>query len=157
VHCFSTHMSIQPVFREGRPPKVCTLERGDTINDDGHSHSGSQSKFQSNSALCRVISHILNPINAPTDNEKSIAPDKTHMWTLVKHHQVTIAMHESAHGTMYESSTSCQEGLSTFVGGHIWSLRQGDDGYPFGYTVTNNWQSCMWVVEHNRVFLHGPL
>jgi len=72
--------------------------------------------------------------------------------------QVTIAMHESDHG-MYVSwsSTSHWEGLSTFVGGHIWSLRQGDDGYPFGYTVTNNWQSCMWVVEHNHVFLHGPL
>jgi len=39
--------------------------------------------------------HILNSITeAPTDNEKSIAPDQT----LAERHQVTIAIHESAHG-----------------------------------------------------------
>jgi len=44
-------------------------------------------------------SHVLNSIKDPSDNEKSIVSDQAHMSTLAERHQMTIAMHESAHGT----------------------------------------------------------
>jgi hypothetical protein len=94
-------MSIQPTFTEGRPPKVCTLESQPAtqlmmIMMLLHAASLSVNLIPH---YAGSSSHILNAIKAPTNNEKSIASDQAHMWTLAERHQATIAMHESAHGT----------------------------------------------------------
>ena len=65
-------MSIQPTFTEGRPHKVCTLER-----EPATQLMMMIMLIQAASPSVNLIphyagssSHILNPLKAPTDNEK---------------------------------------------------------------------------------------